>query len=269
MKKKATILAAILVLAALLSACGGQCAILSNDDNTVSLMAENSGDSGGTGIISVAEGEQLHLEYDMKKGSFDLSIGDGATDIDLSLEEIQNELFNGGEIFSQSGLEGTGSLDIQAAPGEYTVAVMYHDATGEGTLSTVASEADTAEEAADTAEDGQNPVMNFVGKYGSGRAGMLVEAEGKDGAKITVTWASSAAENSTWTMHGTFDETTLTVAYSDCVKTDCVYGEDGKIQSETVAYENGTGKIIFREQEYALTWEDDQEHIADGMVFEG
>ena len=41
-------------------------------------------------------------------------------------------------------------------------------------------------------EDGQNPVMNFVGTYGADRATVLVEASEADSAKITVSWSSSA-----------------------------------------------------------------------------
>jgi ABC-type glycerol-3-phosphate transport system substrate-binding protein len=49
-------------------------------------------------------------------------------------------------------------------------------------------------------EEGQNPVMNYVGTYGSDRATMLVEASEADSAKITVSWSSSAAEHSEWVM---------------------------------------------------------------------
>ncbi len=118
-------------------------------------------------------------------------------------------------------------------------------------------------------EDGQNPVMNFVGVYGCGRATMLVEADGMDGAKVTVTWGSSAAENAEWVMSGKFDPETLTVQYTDCVKTVYVWNEQGEIDSETVEYENGEGTITFTDGEaLSLTWDDAQEHIADGTVFE-
>lgn len=120
------------------------------------------------------------------------------------------------------------------------------------------------------ADDGQNPIMNFVGTYGHDRASVLVEAtDAADGVKITVTWASSAAENSEWVMTGKFDIDKLTVAYKDCVKTDFVYDENGEVKSETVAYENGEGTITFTDGEkLSLTWDDAVEHIADGTVFE-
>ena len=79
-------------------------------------------------------------------------------------------------------------------------------------------------------EDGQNPVMNFIGFYRADRASILVEAEGKDGAKFTVTWGSSYNERSEWIMSGRFDTDTLTVAYDNCVRTDCVFAEDGSVK---------------------------------------
>ena len=89
------------------------------------------------------------------------------------------------------------------------------------------------------------------------------------GTKISVTWGSSAAEHSEWTMSGEFDEESLTVTYSDCTRKDVVFNEGGSIKSETVGYENGKGKIIFSEDGgLSLTWQDDTEHAADDMVFE-
>lgn len=119
------------------------------------------------------------------------------------------------------------------------------------------------------AEDGQNPVMNFIGVYGHDRASIMVEADGMENAKITVTWGSSAAENAEWVMSGKFDPETLTVQYTDCVKTVYVWNEQGEVESETVEYENGEGTITFTDGEaLSLTWDDAQEHIADGTVFE-
>lgn len=120
-----------------------------------------------------------------------------------------------------------------------------------------------------SADDGQNPIMNFVGTYGHDRASIFIGAEGEDGASATVNWASSAAENSTWIMSGTFDTETLTLEYHDCVKTDYVYDESGEISSQEEVYTGGHGFITFTEGDpLSLTWQDDQEHIADGTVFE-
>lgn len=138
-----------------------------------------------------------------------------------------------------------------------------------GTANTAPASEAPAEPAAETSGDGQNPVMNFVGVYGAGKGSIQVEAEGKRGAKITVTWANGAAEKSQWSMSGEFDEETLSVAYSNCTKTDLVFTDDISDPVETVVYTDGTGRIVFAGERYALSWEDDQEHIADGTAFLG
>ena len=138
-----------------------------------------------------------------------------------------------------------------------------------GTANTAPASEAPAEPAAETSGDGQNPVMDFVGVYGAGKGSILVEAEGERGAKITVTWANGAAEKSQWSMSGEFDEETLSVAYSNCTKTDLVFTDDVSDPVETVVYTDGTGRIVFAGERYALSWEDDQEHIADGTAFIG
>ena len=119
-------------------------------------------------------------------------------------------------------------------------------------------------------DEGQNPIMNFVGTYGHDRATIVIGAtDEQNGANATVTWASSAAENSEWVMSGTFDAETLQFEYHDCVKTDYVYGEDGNVQSKEEVYTGGHGFMTFKEGDpLTLTWQDDQENIADGTVFE-
>lgn len=119
--------------------------------------------------------------------------------------------------------------------------------------------------AATTEEDGQNPVMNYIGRYGSGRATIDVECQGRKDAHFRVLWASSAAEHSEWTMSGTFDEKTNTVRYTDCVKRTIVYNDDDTIAMNSVEYSGGKGSVTFSDN--SLTWSDSQEHIADGMTF--
>jgi len=113
-------------------------------------------------------------------------------------------------------------------------------------------------------EDGQNPVMNFIGVYGAYRISALVEAEGTENARITISGSASAFEHVSWTMSGRLDLDTLTVDYTDCVKTTSVFDEDGN-ETVTTDYENGTGRITFEGD--TLTWQDDQENAGDGVVF--
>ena len=118
-------------------------------------------------------------------------------------------------------------------------------------------------------EEGQNPIMNFVGYYVCDRANIFISADGDEGAAATVTWGSSAWENSSWTMSGTFDPETLKFEYHDGVRTDYVYSENGDVESQTEVYTGGHGFMTFSEGDpLTLTWQEDQENVADGMVFE-
>ena len=113
--------------------------------------------------------------------------------------------------------------------------------------------------------DGQNPVMSFIGEYQSGRAHARVEADGTDNAIITIDWGGSARSLARWVIKGKFDSDTLTVNYTDCVKSVIVYNDDGELKSETTEYENGTGSVTFGENS-TFTWRDDQSDY-DELVF--
>lgn len=118
-------------------------------------------------------------------------------------------------------------------------------------------------------DDGQNPVMNYVGNYVCERASVFISADGDEGATAIVTWSSSAWENSSWMMSGTFDPETLQFEYHDCVRTDYTYEENGDVKEQTEVYTGGHGFMFFKDGDpITLTWQDDQEKVADGMVFE-
>ena len=143
--------------------------------------------------------------------------------------------------------------------------------------SQAAQEANEPEEAAEDAatvvdaaeEDGQNPIMNFIGPYVCDRASMLVEANGMDGAIVTVNWGGSAWDEAEWVIEGSFDPDTLTINYENATRTDYVYADNGDIDSEEVIYTDGSGTITFSDDgALTLTWNDEKEHVADGMVFE-
>lgn len=126
-----------------------------------------------------------------------------------------------------------------------------------------------ASEESGAEQDGQNPIMNLVGTYACERASILIEPNGDTGVKATVTWGSSAAETSEWVMTGTFDSENLVFEYSDCVRTNCVYAESGDIESQEEVYTGGHGYMFFTDGEKpTISWQDDQEHMADDMTFE-
>ncbi len=107
-------------------------------------------------------------------------------------------------------------------------------------------------------EDGQNPVMNFVGEYQCDRAHAVVEAEGKDIARVVITWGGSAWEQGCWVMSAPLDPETLRMDYANCTMTELVYKDDGTLDTETVVYEGGTGYFQFNEGS-SFVWHDDQE----------
>ena len=117
-------------------------------------------------------------------------------------------------------------------------------------------------------DDFQNPTMNFVGPYTADGAEMEVSASGKSDAEFKVTWSKEDSAVSVWTMSGELNADTFTVEYANCVKKDCVYSEDGSVESETSVYDDGTGRIIFNPQDGTLVWEDEKEHAADALIFE-
>jgi hypothetical protein len=114
-------------------------------------------------------------------------------------------------------------------------------------------------------EDGQNPVMNFIGQYYGGRADVLVEAKGDDSAQFTITWSESYDTKAVWTMSGVFNEDTTSVAYADGVKKSVTCNSHGEVISEEVIYTDGKGEFTFSYD--GVTWDDQKEHIADNMVF--
>ncbi|MBQ5316648.1 MAG: hypothetical protein J6I96_03735 [Oscillospiraceae bacterium] len=139
---------------------------------------------------------------------------------------------------------------------------------GDGLYDDTNETSDSDDELLSDDGDTQNPVMNFVGAYGVGRANMEITAEGSDSARIKIWWSSSAFEHSEWEMTGKFDPDTLTIEYTDCTERIVTFSEEGEESSETV-YTDGTGRIIFSDGDpITLTWTDDVENAAEDLVFE-
>ena len=111
-----------------------------------------------------------------------------------------------------------------------------------------------------------NPVTAYEGNYQSGRATITVKAIGKSDAKFTVTWGSSAWENSVWEFSGTFDTSVFRINYADGVRTDYVYDDDGNVTSKKVAYKNSGGRIQFIDTN-TLIWRDEDEQENGEITF--
>ena len=106
-----------------------------------------------------------------------------------------------------------------------------------------AAESQVAEIVETPAEDGQNPVMNFVGVYSTEYSmEALVEAEGMEDAKITITYAGSPWFHTQTVMSGRFDPETLTMEFSNATLTELNYNSDGSVAIETISYVDGGGK---------------------------
>ena len=109
-------------------------------------------------------------------------------------------------------------------------------------------------------QDGQNPIMNFVGVYSTDyNTEALVEAEGMENAKITVTWAGSPWFHNQTVMSGPFDPETLTMEFDGATLTEYTYNSDGSVAEETVSYTNGVGRAVFDPAENTLTITEDFE----------
>ena len=119
---------------------------------------------------------------------------------------------------------------------------------------------------ASAGDDGQNPVMNFIGEYVCDRARARVECSGKEDAKVTIEWGGSAWTLARWVMTGKLDTDTLKVEYSDCVKTEITYNDKGEETKTVTEYENGKGYFVFS-MNSTFTWHDGTEERAD-MTFE-
>ena len=125
----------------------------------------------------------------------------------------------------------------------------------------------TKKETQKTTEATGSPVQRFQGRYGNGRCTIDVTGVANNTVEIHVYWSSSAWEHSEWTMSGNFDEDKngFYVYYSDGVRKDYKYNDDGKVESTETVYQGGKGAFRFNGNK--LTWDDHAEHIADGIVF--
>ncbi|WP_022762967.1 hypothetical protein [Butyrivibrio sp. AD3002] len=115
--------------------------------------------------------------------------------------------------------------------------------------------------------ESQGQVQSFEGQYYAGRGNLSITGQGDDTYLIEVWWGSSASEHSEWVMHGTYNESTQTITYSDCEKHDFVLNENGEVDTDDIAYTDGSGSIKIVDDS-SIIWTDDQDHIADDLTLE-
>ena len=202
----------------------------------------------------------------------DLMVGEYGENTDKTLQAIlaivRKQQPNGYETFEKEFTElketsGNGYAVFFGIPEEVAANHEYKAAEGYSYVTvTFSADAETAGE-----EDGQNPIMNFVGDYSADRCTITIGAQGQTGAVISVVWGQSASESYAYTMTGDFDADTLRVNYSDCEKKFVTYDENGDVAEETVEFTDGDGRIQFFE-DGTLRWEDENEaDRLEGMTF--
>ena len=90
----------------------------------------------GSGTLTVSENERIHVEYALDTGSFDLAFHKGSDGLDVFENSDLDNLSDTGDVFGKSNISGKGSLDLEAASGEYTVYFNQHGAAGTATVTT-------------------------------------------------------------------------------------------------------------------------------------
>lgn len=273
--RKILITIVLMAAMAVLAGCSaGEFGLVFDDEGTsCTITADNAGegDYAMAGTLIVKEGDEVVVEPAFE--------GEGQVQIQLAAavaEESEDdaEEFELEDIVLDEKVGGSEPVHLEVAPGEYMLkATASKGLTGTALVKASAPAAEEAaqpakeETTAAEAEDGQNPVMNVIGDYASGRASIHIDAGEGHAASASVSWSSSAAEHSEWTMSGTFNSDTHTFEYTGCTKKNFVYAEDGSVESEETVYTDGTGRMVFSEDPLSLTWEDDKENAADGMTF--
>ena len=81
---------------------------------------------------------------------------------------------------------------------------------------------------------------------------------------LEVSWRRNSRQVDMWTMTAR-PVSKDTLEYADCSHYLLTYG-DKYIESEEVLYQNGTGRVSLVGKD-TLTWQDDQEHKGDGLLF--
>lgn len=122
------------------------------------------------------------------------------------------------------------------------------------TFETAAPQAAEAPVEPDAPEDGQNAVMNFVGVYhADAYTEAMVEADGTENARITVTCAATPWFHHQTVMSGFFDPAELTMTFTDAVRTEYTYKSDGSVDEAAVSYEGGKGSAVFSPEDNTVT----------------
>ena len=258
--KKTIILALSLALLLTLTACSGGELNAKFDPQTggVEITADNASRGLAVGELTLGEGECLVVSPLLDKGYFLLELR-RADDPDRIVESRR--------------VEGRAMSTLALDPGTYELRLSVERRTS-GTLSLLPrSQAQVDAENASLIEALENAFPGFdlgggvPGFYHADAYTVFAERKEDGECRFLVTVSLDNDANSTWEMGGRLDPDTQTVEYSDAVRTDYALSADGGESAASVAYENGAGRFVFHD-DGTLTWEDDMEKTAAGLVFE-
>lgn len=176
--------------------------------------------------------------------------------------------------------DGTGTIEILKDSTTGDVSFIWKDDkedAGKGKLFVWDNEMNSLMQESDAiAEEyldgGENPTLNWAGYYADTNHKermMLIESgsEGTNACTVTVTDTPSPEQMVKWTAVGEFDEESMAILYTNCVKTECQLDADGKTVSEKTVYDNGTGSFVIDPEEQTITWTDDLEDAGNGSLF--
>ena len=190
---------------------------------------------------------------------------------DANQETVKTE-----EVYS----DGTGTIEILKDSATGDISFIWKDDkedAGKGILFVWDNEMNSLMQESDDIAgaylDGEeNPTLNWAGYYADSNHKermMLIESgsEGTNTCTVTVTDTPSPEQMVKWTATGEFDEETMTIRYTDCIKTEYQLDANGKPASENTVYNNGTGSFVIDQEEQTITWTDDMEDAGNGSVF--
>jgi hypothetical protein len=102
----------------------------------------------------------------------------------------------------------------------------------------------------------------FVGDIYQGKTPLLIDNVPDGTYDVRINWTNSETDTFAWTFDGTFEDGKL--EYDNAIKTHIVFDEYDRSSTETM-YSGGKGSIEVKDG--VLTWNDGEEHIADGLRF--
>ncbi|MBR4907705.1 MAG: hypothetical protein IKZ43_01685 [Acidaminococcaceae bacterium] len=102
------------------------------------------------------------------------------------------------------------------------------------------------------------------GEKAADRAMITITTGEKGWYGVEICWRRNASQVDMWTMSAEPAGKDV-MEYKDCIHSLLTY-KDGAIDKEEILYKNGTGAITVNSAK-EMTWRDDQDHIADKIVY--